>query len=279
MPTGHRWSLQCKPSRGRYGSSMEHEPSPEPQNPVQTPEHTTVHTPTNDPGHDGGGTAARRASDVSIAGSEAVTELLGVIGYAELVASLRMAADALTAPSLDVRVWMGRASRTEFENFERIVARLRESGHDPETVLTPFAGPVDAFHERTKPRDWLEGLVKAYVGDGIARDFYREIGRRVDPASRELIESVLSVDAQDEFVVEAVTKAIEADPTVAGRLALWARRLVGEAIAQAQYVALEREALIDVLVGGPGDLGDLGRLFTRLIDLHGARMARLGLTP
>ena len=189
------------------------------------------------------------------------------------------AADALTAPSLDVRVWMGRASRTEFENFERIVARLRESGHDPETVLTPFAGPVDAFHERTKPRDWLEGLVKAYVGDGIARDFYREIGRRVDPASRELIESVLSVDAQDEFVVEAVTKAIEADPTVAGRLALWARRLVGEAIAQAQYVALEREALIDVLVGGPGDLGDLGRLFTRLIDLHGARMARLGLTP
>ena len=28
--------------------------------------------------------------------------------------------------------------------------------------------------------DWLEGLVKAYVGDGIAPDFYREIATYVD---------------------------------------------------------------------------------------------------
>lgn len=257
MPTGHRWFLQSKPSRERYGSSMEHEPSTHPQ---------------QDP------TAS--ASPAPPANPEAVTELLGVIGYAELTGALRMSADAISAPALGVRVWMGRASTTEFEHFERIVTRLREMGHDPEAVLGPFAGPVDAFHERTKPRDWLEGLVKAYVGDGIARDFYREIAQRVDAPSRELIESVLSVDAQDDFVVRAVTDAIELDPTVGGRLALWARRLVGEAIAQAQYVALEREALIGLLVGGQGaDLGDLGRLFTRLIDLHGERMARLGLTP
>lgn len=254
MPTGHRWFLQCKPSAGRYGSSMDHEPSADPDN-------------------------AAQKEPPPAASPEAVTELLGVIGYAELTASLRLAADALTAPDLDVRVWMGRAACTEFDHFERIVNRLREMGQDPETVLAPFAAPVDAFHERTRPRDWLEGLVKAYVGDGIARDFYREIARRVDDVSRELVETVLRVDAQDEFVVGAVRSAIEADPAVEGRLALWARRLVGEAIAQAQYVALEREALIDLLVGGPGDLGDLGRLFTRLIDLHGERMARLGLTP
>lgn len=223
--------------------------------------------------------ADQAVADQAVA-DQAVTDLLSAIGYAELTAALRMAKDGLSAPDLLVRVWMGRAACAEMEHFDRIVDRLRERGHDPQEALEPFTGPVDAFHERTRPRDWLEGLIKAYVGDGIARDFYREIAQRVDAADRELIESVLSVEAQDEFVVRTITEAIEADPSVAGRLALWARRMVGEAIAQAQYVALEREALIDLLVGGQGgDLGDLGRMFTRIIDLHGERMARLGLTP
>lgn len=213
---------------------------------------------------------------------EAVVDLLGAIGYAELTAGLRMASDALVAPGLGVRVWMGRSAGAELEHFERIAARLHDLGHDPEAVMAPFTGPVDAFHERTRPRDWLEALIKVYVGDGIARDFYREIAQHVDDASRELIESVLEADAQEEFVVRTLNDAIELDPPVAGRLALWARRLVGEAIAQTQYVALEREALLGLLVGGHGngvDLADLGRMFTRLIDLHGQRMAKLGLTP
>ena len=48
--------------------------------------------------------------------------------------------------------------------------------------------------------------------------------------------------------------AIAADPALAGRLALWARRLVGEALSQAQQVAVERDALALLLVGGTGDL-------------------------
>lgn len=217
---------------------------------------------------------------------EGVVDLLGAIGYAELTAALRMASDALVAPGLGVRVWMGRSAAAELEHFERIAGRLRDLGHDPEAAMAPFAGPVDAFHERTRPRDWMEALIKVYVGDGIARDFYREIAQHVDASSRELIEAVLEVEAQEEFVVGALTDAIELDPPVAGRLALWARRLVGEAIAQTQYVALEREALLGLLVGGGGngvgngvDLADLGRMFTRLIELHGQRMATLGLTP
>ena len=63
-------------------------------------------------------------------------------------------------------------------------------------------------------------------------------------------------------------KAIEADPQdrrPAG--ALWARRLMGEALSQAQRLAAERDALTALLVGGvdrPGmDLAAIGRMFTR----------------
>ena len=77
-------------------------------------------------------------------------------------------------------------------------------------------------------------------------------------------------------------EAIAADPRIAGRLALWGRRLVGEALSQAQRVAVERDALASLLVGGhnrPGaDLAELGRMFARLTDEHTRRMDRLGLS-
>ena len=73
-------------------------------------------------------------------------------------------------------------------------------------------------------------------------------------------------------------EAIDADPAVAGRLALWARRLVGEALGQAQRVAAERESLARLLVGGKvTQLGEIGRMFAQLTDAHARRMAALGL--
>ena len=83
-------------------------------------------------------------------------------------------------------------------------------------------------------------------------------------------------------MVDRVRKAIDADHRVGGRLALWGRRLMGEALTQAQRVAAERDALSALLAGGidrPGlDLAAIGRMFTRITDRHAERMAELGLS-
>lgn len=121
--------------------------------------------------------------------------------------------------------------------------------------MEPFVPAVDAFHERTAASDFLEGLVKAYVGEGIAQDFYREISRYVDEDTRSLVVSVLEDTGQADFAVTVVREAITTDPRLAGRLALWGRRLVGEAITQAQRVGVERDALASILVGAPGRAG------------------------
>jgi len=155
---------------------------------------------------------------------------------------------------------------------EALTGRLAEMGVDPDAAMEPFIAPIDGFHDRTRPTGWLEGLVKAYVGDGIATDFYREISAYVDPWTQTLVRSVLQDVGQAEFAVKAIREAIEADPSVAGRLALWGRRLVGEALSQSQRVAVERDDLASLLVGGtnrPGaDLAEMGRMFTRLTDEH-----------
>ncbi|WP_110207925.1 ferritin-like fold-containing protein [Nocardioides daejeonensis] len=211
----------------------------------------------------------------------AVVDLLAVIAYGELSAFERLAEDSRMAPSLEDKVALATMATAEFADVLRLRDRLVEMDADPFEAMTPFREPLDRFHRHTAPSDWLESLIKAYVGDGLARDFYREIAAFVDVDTRELILSSLERTQHSAFVVEKVRAAIEADPRVSGRLALWGRRLMGEALTQAQGVAAERDALSALLAGGvdrPGmDLAALGRMFSRLTERHAARMAELGL--
>jgi tRNA-(MS[2]IO[6]A)-hydroxylase MiaE-like protein len=212
----------------------------------------------------------------------AVLDLLGALTYAELTAFSRLAADADLAPSLTAKAALARFAVTEFRHFELLRGRLEALDTDPDAAMEPFVAAFDAFHERTAPQTWLEGLVKAYVGDGIARDFYREISAFLDPRTHELVTRVLQDEGHAEFVQREVRQAIEADPRVAGRLALWARRLVGEALSQAQRVAADRDGLTALLVGSvPGagaDLAELVRMFGRMTEAHTRRMQLLGLS-
>ena len=212
----------------------------------------------------------------------AVVELLGVLAYGELSAFERMAADAGLAPTLADKAALSALATAEFHHFESLRDRLQELGADADAAMAPFRGPVDAFHENTAPADWLEGLVKAYVGDGIGNDFYREVSAYLDQQTRDLVLEVLADSGHSEFVVERVRAAVVDDPRVGGRLALWARRLVGEALSQAQRVAADRDALSALIVGGgdrPGmDLAAIGRVFAKLTDNHARRMRAMGLS-
>lgn len=215
---------------------------------------------------------------------DAVADLLGVLAYGELTAFTRLAGDSELAPTQPLKASVAGLAVAEFRHYEMLVTRMDQMGLDSQEAMAPFIAPIDSFHERTRPSTWLEGLVKAYVGDGIATDFYREIAAYVDPSTQELVHSAMQDVGQAEFVVKVVREAIKEDPRVAGRLALWGRRLVGEALSQAQQVAVERDALASLLVGGVGlpgrpsaDLAELGRMFARLTDEHTRRMGRLGL--
>jgi hypothetical protein len=229
-------------------------------------------------------TAAENAVEVDPVYREAVVDLLGALAYGQLTAFSRLASDADLAPTLSAKAELAGMAVAEFGYFEALAERLRAIGADPEAAMEPFVTAIDAFHERTAPSDWLESLVKAYVGDGIATDFYREISAFLDPATHDLVTRVAAGSGQAEFAVREVRAAIEADQRVAGRLALWGRRLVGEALSQAQRVAADRDGLASLLVGSaehPGAGADLARLvkmFGRLTESHSRRMAALGLS-
>jgi hypothetical protein len=211
----------------------------------------------------------------------AVVDLIGAIAYGEISAFDRLAEDARLAPSLADKLALGKMATVQFNHVEPLLARVTALGAEPMQAMAPFVKPFDAFHAKTAPSNWLEGLVKAYVGDGLAADFYREVAAFLDADTRDLVIASLVDSGHSDFVVDRVRRAIERDGRVAGPLALWGRRLMGEALSQAQRVVAERDSLAALLAGGvdrPGlDLAALGRMFTRLTENHAQRMAELGL--
>lgn len=207
---------------------------------------------------------------------DATIDLLAVLAYGELQAFERLAQDALLAPDLQGREAVTDMAVGEYGHYKILVEGLRERGADPWVAMEPFRKPIDGFHASTSPADYPEALVKIYVGDGIAADFYREVAQFLDADSRELVVTVCDDLGHSAFVVPTVRAMIAKDRTLASRLSLWGRRLVGEALSQSQRVAAEREAMGELLVGST-DLAELGRMFARMTDAHAARMRELGL--
>ncbi len=224
---------------------------------------------------DGTGTTATLPN---VPSSDAVTDLLGALAYGELAAFDRLAEDARMAPSLAGRAEMSAMAAGEMANFDTLAARLQDLGASPEAAMEPFVAALETYHSLTEPSTWLECVVKAYVGDGMADDFYREVAAFVDAETRALIEHVVADRGRAEFAVREVRAALAAQPAQAGRLALWARRLVGEAISQTQHVLADRDALMVLLIEGTGDLSGVAALISRITARHEERMAALGLS-
>lgn len=212
----------------------------------------------------------------------ALVDLLGLLAYGELMAFERLAEDAKLAPSLDDKAALASMAVAEFEHHTRLRSRIADLGTDPTDAMRPFVTAIDEFHRHTAPSNWLEGLVKAYVGDSLAADFYREVAAYLDPETGQLISTVMADTGHAAFAVERVRAAIAEDQRVGGPLALWGRRIMGEALSQAQRVAVDREALSALLGGGVSgvgfDLAGVGKMFTRISSAHSRRMTALGLS-
>ncbi|GAA2014029.1 ferritin-like domain-containing protein [Nocardiopsis rhodophaea] len=220
-----------------------------------------------------------------------VIDLLAMMAYAELVAFFRLSDDAGLAPDLAAKGELAGIAATEYGHYKLLRDRLEELGVDPEAAMRPFVEPLNAWHARTEPQSWLESLVKTYVSDGIAGDFYRYIADQTDDRTRALVAEVVSDTGRGEIIAARVRAAVEDDPKLGGRLSLWARRLVGEALSQAQIVAAQRVELAALLAprgadtgegeggseGASSDLAAVSRVFAKLTEAHSARLEAMGL--
>jgi hypothetical protein len=206
-----------------------------------------------------------------------VNELFSVLAYGEVAAFYRLTDEARMAPNLAGRINMAAMAAAEMNHYELLRDALERRGVDVVAAMTRYASALENYHRLTTPSTWLEALVKTYIGDALAADFYLEIADALPDEVADVVRAVLAETGHSEFVVAEVRAAVTSSQKQRHRLALWARRLLGEAITQAQYVLADHDELVDLVMSSGEGLTQLTEFFDRLQRTHSARMQQLGL--
>lgn len=206
-----------------------------------------------------------------------VVELLAVLAYGEVAAFYRLTDEARMAPNLRGRINLASMAAAEIGHYEILRDALERRGVDVVPAMTKYASALENYHRLTTPSTWLEALVKTYIGDALAADFYLEIAASVPASVADVVRSVLAETGHSQFVVSEVRAAVAASDRQRHRLALWARRLLGEAVTQAQFVLADHDELVDLVMSSGEGLTQLAEFFTRLQHTHSSRMQELGL--
>jgi tRNA isopentenyl-2-thiomethyl-A-37 hydroxylase MiaE len=207
-----------------------------------------------------------------------IDELFALLAYGEVAAFYRLTEEARMAPNLSGRINMARMAAAEMGHYELLRKALENRGIDVDSAMSRYAATLENYHRLTTPSTWLEALVKTYVGDALAADFYLEIADVLPAEVADVVRGVLSETGHSQFVVAEVRSAVASSDVHRSRLALWSRRLLGEAITQAQYVLADHDELVDLLVSGTDNgLGYMTDFFDRLQRTHAERMQQLDL--
>jgi tRNA isopentenyl-2-thiomethyl-A-37 hydroxylase MiaE len=206
-----------------------------------------------------------------------INELFALLAYGEVAAFYRLTEEARMAPNLRGRINMATMAAAEMNHYEVLRDALERRGVDVVPAMTRYAPALENYHRLTTPSTWLEALVKTYVGDALAADFYLVIADAMPDEAADVVRAVLSETGHSQFVVAEVQAAVTASERQRHRLALWSRRLLGEAITQAQYVLADRDELVDLVMSGGEGLTQMTEFFDRLQRTHASRMQELGL--
>lgn len=203
-------------------------------------------------------------------------QILGLLACGEVYGFHTMADAAARSGDIGDAVALMTMAIEHADGYRRTRQRLLDHGIDADALIASFDPPLANYYARTRPADENQSLLKAYVGTGIAADFVREMAAHLDPETRDFIVDVLSRPRADEFVVPRLRAVMARDNQAVGPMALWGRRLMGEALSQAQRVAVDRPDLVALIVG-PDDLAGFQQMIARMTGAHSERMRALGL--
>lgn len=219
----------------------------------------------------------RRASSQQAVNRVSLAELtpdlpryLGQAAYLQLSNFETITGAIAHSPTTSDKVALTRVSRVSLAKLEGLLEEIERGGDRPDELMEYFAAPIEAFRERTRGSDWYETVVTSYITASMLTDFFVALADGLPPAPRDRIKQVLS-DDPSHIIVEQLRSAIDAEPVLASRLALWGRRLVGDTL-------LVARASLAVPGGVAPDETRLEPIFTELIAAHTRRMDVLGLT-
>lgn len=200
-----------------------------------------------------------------------VVSYLGQVAYFELAMFETLTRAMVASPSLMAKEGLSTVAGDALTKHHGIVAELRALKVEPATAMEPFAAEIDRYRQRAGGNDWLETLMSAYITGGFLDDFFQRLVGGLPRALAGRVRALIEPDREAAIIVAELQNAIKRDPVLASRLALFGRRLLGDAILLAR----------NAIAGSGNRAHDEARMepvFTDLIAAHSRRMDALGFT-
>ncbi|MDR2722245.1 MAG: ferritin-like domain-containing protein [Cellulomonadaceae bacterium] len=218
-------------------------------------------------------------------------DLAGLGAYARLRLFCLVASLTWDSPSMADAQRLMRRSVSIAGQQEALAAIGQGYGYDAETLMAPYDGLLDGFISRTEASDWWEGLLKGLIVHGVARDLVRLLATGIS-GQGEAVAALLADDDDEDRVgiVDRIAAACADDTVLASRLALWGRRVVGEAFMLGQGLMRSRPRFLTMAVnaaqvagvtsddgGAPDAEAVKTYLLAELTSAHARRMDAMGL--
>ncbi len=212
-------------------------------------------------------------------------ELTGLAAYVRLGLFGLVGEHTGDAPDLESAHRMMMVALRVGEQQQDLLAIGEARGVDAVALMAPFDGVLDSFEARTPESDWWEGLLKGVVGHGVSTDLCRLLAQGLPAEDAGAVLGALSYGEDERDRVTSVIRvAVDADPRLGSRLALWGRRVVGESLSLAQELLATRPALAalaqraaDAAAPGDAPVDPVAWARGELTAEHTRRMDRLGL--
>lgn len=197
--------------------------------------------------------------------------VLARAAYLELILFQELSDLVSDVAGLDAKQAVGQAASEAFERNEALLARIAESSGDPTPRLGRQAELLDHFAERVRGRNTEERLLSCYLMSGFLHDLFRALVEGLPGALRAKVEPLTRDEEEQELLWKLVQASCEGDETVDDRLAMWGRRIVGDAILLVrQMFELGPETADD-------DREVAEAFIARLVANHTRRMSALGM--
>ena len=205
------------------------------------------------------------------------------LSQVQLVIAHLMQDDSINAPKASIRDRQLEISRTYKARSLETKALIQGSGANVMDLQAEIRDRLDLLVERTEGEGWHEDLMRVHIVFGILEDSLRRVAKGLSPAKRLKVEAMLLDSRLEKFCEQELSAAIEKNPEMSGRLAMFGRMVVADALLEVRdSVDLEKMMPADP----PTDATALAReqlrvlepFTSELISEHTVRMDRLGLT-
>ena len=228
-----------------------------------------THVPTLKLGSRDSGEEALRVELAEFA--PAIMPFLGLTAYLQLELYEASARSISGAPTLQAKDVLARAAGVTLSKHHRITDEIRRRNHEPHVVMEPFAPIIDRYIERIEVPDWHQHVLSIYLVGGLFDDFFASLAGGLRDGYRSELIAILSESEGRDGLRDLLAAEIASDPSLANRLALWGRRLVGDTLLISRHV-------LTLSDGREFVASEVEPVFTELIADHIRRMDGLGLT-